>query len=83
MPLLAGTMRVNDILEARTMAPTSMHEVIPANELINDARSSVDHAANVAISGALASEFVDLLPEPVVAMPVPIAHPASEEIVAP
>jgi UDPglucose 6-dehydrogenase len=84
MPLLSGTMRVNDILEGNVMAPTSMHEVIPASELINDARSSVDHAVNVAISGALESDFVDHPPEPVVAMPMPVVHDAAgEEIVAP
>jgi UDPglucose 6-dehydrogenase len=83
MPLLAGTMRVNEIMEKHTAAPTSMHEVISSTELINDARSSADHAANVAISGALASEFIDLRPEPVITMPMPMAHSAGEEIVAP
>jgi len=83
MPILLGTMRVNEILTRRTTAPTTMHEVVSAEELILDAHSSANHAATVAISGALSSEFVDPPAESMLNAPFPMAHAGGEEIVAP
>lgn len=69
MPVLAGTMRVNDLLEARVSAPASMHEVVPTDVLIADAKESAKFAAGVAISGALSSEFASAQePEPIVTL---------------
>lgn len=69
MPVLAGTMRVNEMLETRVSAPASMHEVVPTEVLISEAKESAKFAAGVAISGALASEFASAQePEPMVAL---------------
>lgn len=69
MPVLAGTMRVNDMMEARVSAPASMHEVVPTEVLVAEAKESAKFAAGVAISGALASEFASAQePEPMVAL---------------
>jgi hypothetical protein len=39
MPVLAGTMRVNEMLESRISAPASMHEVVPTEVLVSRPRS--------------------------------------------
>ena len=83
MPVLFGTMRINEILTNRMAPPASMREVVPSEDLILDAHASANHAATVAISGALNSEFVDPPSDPVLAAPISIAHSGGEEIVAP
>ena len=65
-PVLAGTMRVNAKLEQRMAAPASMHEVVSPDELVAEAKEFAAHAAGVAISGAMASEFVAREPENIV-----------------
>jgi len=60
LPSLWGTMRANELIGGGSTAPASMHEVVPTDVLISDAKESASHAAHVAISGALASEFVDM-----------------------
>lgn len=68
MPVLAGTMRVNQILEERVAAPASMHEVVPTDVLVAEAKESASFAAGVAISGALSSEFAAAEPEAMAAI---------------
>jgi UDPglucose 6-dehydrogenase len=60
LPVLWGTMRANELIANGAEAPASMHEVIPTDLLISEARDSASHAAQVAVSGALASEFADM-----------------------
>jgi UDPglucose 6-dehydrogenase len=69
MPVLWGTMRVNELMEAHVPAPASMHEVVDPSLLVAEAKQTASHAATVAISGALASEFAVPAVEPVGVMP--------------
>ena len=60
LPVLAGTMRVNELMEQRRSAPASMHEVVATEVLTAEARETATHAAAVAIGGALTHEVTSL-----------------------
>ena len=71
LPVLWGTMRANELIANGTSAPASMHEVVPTEVLIAEAKETAVHASLVADSGALASEFIDVA-EPAEGKIVPI-----------
>lgn len=52
-PVLAGTMRINEIMERRSGAPASMQEVVPVEVLAAEALAMASHAASVAGSSVV------------------------------
>lgn len=58
MPVLSGTIRMNQIMEARGVAPASLLEVVPPEVLAADAIEASVHAAETVEATALDAEHI-------------------------